>query len=55
MESADMDFYADGRRTGILTMLLQINALKRFSLNTPLNQVQNYAAASSAALFIIRR
>ena len=42
-----MDFYtltAIKFALGILTMLLQINILGKrdFSLNTPLNQVQNY-------------
>ena len=42
-----MDFYtltAIKFALGILTMLLQINVLGKrdFSLNTPLNQVQNY-------------
>lgn len=56
-----MDFYtltAIKFALGILTMLLQINILGKrdFSLNTPLNQVQNYGwVASSAALSIIRR
>lgn len=39
---------------GIFVMILQINILGKyeFSVNTPLNQIQNYVLGLSAGLFI---